>query len=36
MKTLTCMYILIACLYAGWQQGRKMIAELKCESLIEE
>ena len=36
MKTITAIYILTACLYAGWKQAQRMIADLKCESLIEE
>lgn len=36
MKTITMTYIVLACLYAGWKQAQRMIADLKCESLIEE
>ena len=36
MKTITAIYILTACLYAGWRQAQRMIADLRSESLIEE
>lgn len=35
MKTITATYILLACLYAGWKQAQKLIAEMQSESLID-